>query len=108
MSRTMPRRLSSSWVLLCVAMLLRYSKAPIRAKFTSPKHLLRCKTAVAALVRGAGSPYALLQVRQLDPSRAGMTRRIRMPMQLNVFKSKIHRATVTHADLEYEGSVTID
>ena len=29
-------------------------------------------------------------------------------MQLNVFKSKIHRATVTHADLDYEGSVTID
>jgi len=29
-------------------------------------------------------------------------------MRLNVFKSKIHRATVTHADLEYEGSVTID
>lgn len=30
------------------------------------------------------------------------------PMKLNVFKSKLHRATVTHADLEYEGSVTID
>jgi aspartate 1-decarboxylase len=29
-------------------------------------------------------------------------------MRLNVFKSKIHRATVTHADLDYEGSVTID
>jgi aspartate 1-decarboxylase len=29
-------------------------------------------------------------------------------MQLNVFKSKIHRATVTHADIDYEGSVTID
>ncbi len=29
-------------------------------------------------------------------------------MKLNVFKSKIHRATVTHADREYEGSVTID
>jgi aspartate 1-decarboxylase len=29
-------------------------------------------------------------------------------MRLNLFKSKIHRATVTHADLEYEGSVTID
>lgn len=29
-------------------------------------------------------------------------------MNLNMFKSKIHRATVTHADLEYEGSVTID
>lgn len=29
-------------------------------------------------------------------------------MRVNVFKSKIHRATVTHADLEYEGSVTVD
>ena len=29
-------------------------------------------------------------------------------MQLSIFKSKIHRVTVTHADLEYEGSVTID
>ncbi|MBN2193475.1 MAG: aspartate 1-decarboxylase [Polyangiaceae bacterium] len=29
-------------------------------------------------------------------------------MKLSLFKSKIHRATVTHADLEYEGSVTID
>jgi aspartate 1-decarboxylase len=29
-------------------------------------------------------------------------------MRLNVFKSKIHRAKVTFADLEYEGSVTID
>jgi aspartate 1-decarboxylase len=29
-------------------------------------------------------------------------------MRLSVFKSKIHRATVTNADLEYEGSVTID
>ncbi len=29
-------------------------------------------------------------------------------MILNVFKGKIHRATVTHADVEYEGSVTID
>lgn len=29
-------------------------------------------------------------------------------MRLNVFKSKIHRATVTHADLHYEGSVTVD
>lgn len=25
-----------------------------------------------------------------------------------MFKAKIHRATVTHADLDYEGSVTID
>jgi aspartate 1-decarboxylase len=29
-------------------------------------------------------------------------------MKRTMFKSKIHRATVTHADLAYEGSVTID
>ena len=29
-------------------------------------------------------------------------------MKRRMFKSKIHRATVTHADLEYEGSVSID
>ncbi len=29
-------------------------------------------------------------------------------MRRTFFKSKIHRATVTHADLDYEGSVTID
>ena len=26
----------------------------------------------------------------------------------SMFKSKIHRATITHADVDYEGSVTID
>ena len=29
-------------------------------------------------------------------------------MQLRMFWSKIHRATITHADLHYEGSCTID
>ncbi len=29
-------------------------------------------------------------------------------MTRTFFKAKIHRATVTHADLDYEGSVTID
>lgn len=29
-------------------------------------------------------------------------------MRRLLFKSKIHRATVTHADLHYEGSVTLD
>lgn len=29
-------------------------------------------------------------------------------MRRQVFKSKLHRATVTAADLEYEGSVTVD
>jgi aspartate 1-decarboxylase len=29
-------------------------------------------------------------------------------MRRMFFKAKIHRATVTHADLDYEGSVTID
>ncbi len=40
--------------------------------------------------------------------RAATVRPNRRRMKLNVFKSKIHRATVTHADREYEGSVTID
>ncbi len=30
-----------------------------------------------------------------------------MTIRLHVFKGKIHRATVTHADLDYEGSVSI-
>src|SRR5688572_17391388 len=30
------------------------------------------------------------------------------PMQLHVLKAKIHRATVTHAELHYEGSCAID
>ena len=29
-------------------------------------------------------------------------------MMLRMFKSKIHRATVTQADMDYEGSVSID
>lgn len=50
-------------------------------------------------------------VAQVDPeARAAMTQlgRYRKDMRLSLFKSKIHRATVTHADLDYEGSVTID
>ncbi len=31
-----------------------------------------------------------------------------MDHRLHLFKSKIHRAVVTHADLDYEGSLTID
>jgi len=30
-----------------------------------------------------------------------------MSHRIHLFKAKIHRATVTHADLDYEGSVTI-
>ena len=29
-------------------------------------------------------------------------------MRRRMFLGKIHRATITHADLDYEGSVTID
>jgi len=29
-------------------------------------------------------------------------------MQIQVLKSKIHRAVVTHADIQYEGSITLD
>jgi aspartate 1-decarboxylase len=46
------------------------------------------------------------QVDRLSAGRHGRTQRV--AMRLNVFKSKIHRATVTHADVAYEGSVTID
>ena len=31
-----------------------------------------------------------------------------MTARITLFRAKIHRATVTHADVEYEGSVTID
>src|SRR5690606_29151490 len=41
-------------------------------------------------------------------SPAAMRSRESKLMNLRMFKSKIHRATVTHADLDYEGSVTID
>ena len=34
--------------------------------------------------------------------------RKRIVMQLNMLKAKIHRATVTHAELHYEGSIAID
>ncbi len=30
------------------------------------------------------------------------------PLRRSMLKSKIHRATVTHADVDYEGSVTLD
>src|ERR1700731_2420054 len=29
-------------------------------------------------------------------------------LQRSMLKSKIHRATVTHADVDYEGSITLD
>lgn len=32
----------------------------------------------------------------------------RQPAPRSMLKSKIHRATVTHADVDYEGSVTLD
>src|SRR4051812_34917387 len=35
-------------------------------------------------------------------------RRMLMALKRSLFKSKLHRVTVTHADLTYEGSVTID
>ena len=44
----------------------------------------------------------------MDRQPAGRHGWTQSPMRLNVFKSKIHRATVTHADVAYEGSVTID
>lgn len=51
----------------------------------------------------------LLGVAQVDlESRGRHDVNLGSEMKLQVFKSKIHRAKVTFADLEYEGSVTID
>jgi aspartate 1-decarboxylase len=46
----------------------------------------------------------------LDQNRAGTLCGLDEGLQMRrtLFKSKIHRATVTQADLDYEGSVTID
>ncbi len=29
-------------------------------------------------------------------------------MQINLLRAKIHRATITNSDLDYEGSISID
>jgi len=47
-------------------------------------------------------------VRVTDRSRPALAFRLFPLMQRTLLKSKIHRATVTDANLEYEGSVTID
>lgn len=50
---------------------------------------------------GGGEPVAnQLSIRRLPLTEATVRR--------TLFKSKIHRATVTQADLHYEGSVTVD
>lgn len=36
------------------------------------------------------------------------TRRTALPMLVTLMKAKLHRATVTQADLDYEGSIAID
>ncbi len=41
-------------------------------------------------------------------TRSGAGRDLEAMMRRTLLKSKIHRATVTHADLEYEGSITLD
>jgi aspartate 1-decarboxylase len=44
---------------------------------------------------------------RIGPDHEGRDWRYPMATRLHLFKSKIHRATVTHADIDYEGSVTI-
>ncbi len=51
-----------------------------------------------------GATLGERRTRNLDLAEAGNE----APMTRTLFKSKIHRATVTHADLHYEGSVTVD
>src|SRR5690606_37666294 len=49
-------------------------------------------------------------VRATTAARALLTSKTRSisPMHLTLLKAKIHRATVTHSELNYEGSVAID
>ncbi len=54
--------------------------------------------AVRAAASGA-TPRALLPF---------MSQELIAPMHLTLLKAKIHRATVTHSELNYEGSVAID
>jgi aspartate 1-decarboxylase len=55
-----------------------------------------------AVVQWHGCPFAL-------PGDQGMTIDThRSSPRRSMLKSKIHRATVTHADVDYEGSLTLD
>jgi len=47
------------------------------------------------------------RVRRIE-GRAGVTTGCAPSMLLTMMKAKLHRATVTQADLEYEGSIAID
>jgi aspartate 1-decarboxylase len=42
------------------------------------------------------------------PDRVALSQRWMSPMQLTLLKCKLHRACVTHAELDYEGSCAID
>jgi aspartate 1-decarboxylase len=46
--------------------------------------------------------------RAMRPIERLTTREVRVHMRRRMLSGKIHRATVTGADIEYEGSVTID
>jgi len=56
---------------------------------------------------GTGAIRAIpFSSRMVDP--ASLPGRRSIAVRRSMFKSKIHRATVTEANLEYEGSITID
>lgn len=64
------------------------------------------------MVSGMCCPVALLPWRgkrkQFAPTHVKYPIIFATAMQITVYKSKIHRATVTQADLNYIGSITID
>lgn len=51
---------------------------------------------------------AYMRLRFGDPRSRALCKDAATPMLLTLMKAKLHRATVTQADLDYEGSIAID
>ncbi|MGE8281588.1 MAG: aspartate 1-decarboxylase, partial [Stenotrophomonas sp.] len=77
---------------------------------------LSCETSDGAPVAPSSYPPVLhrqghVAVRARPRSGARLrafSRSFGIAMQLTLLKTKIHRATVTHSELNYEGSIAID
>ena len=64
--------------------------------------MLRRSTVIEA---GAGNRYIRGRRGGRSPR---LSRKTALPMLVTLMKAKLHRATVTQADLDYEGSIAID
>jgi aspartate 1-decarboxylase len=89
-------------------MTLRYRRTTVNPEtaFVPARQLHSLARAESPLTR---LPFQTGSIRSPSTAWTGDTGRDgRCQLRRSLFKSKIHRATVTHADLSYEGSVTID